>query len=110
MCVHDTKVVENMISASTYFKYTECKFLTDSVRRMTKDPLFLEMMESPNEQLKRELRLDRKPEDERRALCAILDSGQDVLVYGRMDLHVRFDPYSKKIVALQFAMRVSSVV
>jgi hypothetical protein len=110
MCVHDTKVIDNVISASTYFKYTECKYLTDSVRRMTKDPLFLEMLDSPTEQLKRELCVESKPEQERQEICAVLDSGQDVLVYGRIDLQIRFDHVSKKIVALQFAMHISSVV
>jgi hypothetical protein len=110
MCVHDTKVVDNVISASTYFKYTECKFLTDSVRRMTTDPLSLELLQFPNEQLKRELRVDMKSEQEKKDICAVLDSGQDVVVYGRVDMDVTFDMYSKKIVALQFAMQVSSVV
>jgi hypothetical protein len=109
MCVHDTKVVDNVICASTYFKYTECKFITDSVRSMTKDPLSLELLESPMEKLKRGLRFETKTEDEQKDISAILDSGRDVVVYGRVDMTVTFDPCSKKVVALGFAMHLTSV-
>jgi hypothetical protein len=111
ICVHDTKVVDNVISATTYFKYTECKYITDSVRRMTTDPLCLELLESPTERLKRELRIDTKSEQERQEICAILDSdsSQDVVVYGRADITLMFDYFTKKVVALQFAMHLSSV-
>lgn len=109
MCVHDTKVVDNMIVATTYCKYTECKLITDSVRRLTSDPMLLGLLDCPGEQLKREMQIETRPEGERNEICALIDSGLDVLVYAKMDVNVQFDVYTKKITALQFDMRITSL-
>lgn len=109
MCVHDTKVVGNMISAVIYYKYTECKYLTDSVRQVTTDPLLLDMLTSPGEQLKRELHFEEKTENEQKEISDLIDSGQDLHVYGRMDIKMRIDDVSKKIIALDLGMYLTSL-
>jgi hypothetical protein len=62
------------------------------------------------EKLKQSLRLDDRPEDERRELCILADSDHDVIVYGKLDLKISIDSLSKKIVRLVFESELTSLV
>jgi hypothetical protein len=62
------------------------------------------------EKLKQSLRLDDRPEEERRELCSLADSEHDMIVYGKIDLKVSIDSHSKKIVRLVFESELTSLV
>jgi hypothetical protein len=110
MCVHTAKIVEHDITATIYFKFTDNLLIRESVIRNTRDPEFSRMTVGRGEKLKQSLRLDDRPEDERRELCILADSDHDVIVYGKLDLKISIDSHSKKIVRLVFESELTSLV
>lgn len=102
ICVHTAKVVEHEINATIYFKYTDNIVISESVARSTNDPEFLQMRLGRGEKLKKMLRLEDRPEQEREELATMADSNTDLEVYGKLELKVSIDSHTKKIVRLVF--------
>jgi hypothetical protein len=111
MCVHNTKVEDNQISSAMYFKYTDCKRLNDSLRRTIRDPMILHMITTRDNKLIESIAANAKMQDEeRRRLSLLIDSEEDLVMYGRMDLQLTFDAYSKKVTGLSFVAHLTSAV
>jgi hypothetical protein len=103
MCVHTTKVVENEIRATMYFKLTDCQTIYKSVAGTVRDPIFVPMFKQQRSaRFIDNMDLTFKSDEEQSQLCAVVDSGVDLLVYGRVELSLRYDGTSKKVKEIDF--------
>lgn len=109
-CCHSTRVVENEIKARLYFKYTDCKPLLTAITRTGVDPRFGWLTRNSREDmLKVHFGLNERPQHEQNELNALLDSEQDLVVYGEVDLRLRFDDFSKKITDFTYVAHFTSL-
>jgi hypothetical protein len=110
MCVHNTKVEDNQISSAMYFKFTDCKRHNDSLRRTVRDPTILHMITTRDNSLIESIAANSNMQDEeRQRLSSLIESDEDLVIYGRMDLQLTFDAYSKKVTGLSFIAHLTSM-
>lgn len=109
-CCHSTRVVENEIQSRMYFKYTDCKSLISAVTRTIKDPRFNWLAATSREdRLKNHFNVQNRPQHEQRELTALVESGEDLVVYGEVDLRLTFDDITKKVTYLRYAAEFTSI-
>lgn len=110
MCCYSTKVVENEIQARLYFKLTDSIVLNDAMSRTVTDPVFAGiLMRERNEKFREELQVYQKSEHEQRQISELLESGEDLTVYGQVDLGLQFDDTTKKVTGLKFFAKFTSL-
>jgi len=110
MCVHSTKVVENQIFASVYLKATDNKTITDSVARTVKDPVCASLFTMDRaERMKLKTLAVERTEEERLKMIELADSGEDILVYVRLNLALTFNDVTKKITSFVCNGQVTSM-
>lgn len=110
MCMHSTKVVDNEIRSTLYFKSTESRVIYESLKRTVVDPAFSSMFTgSRADRLREQLSFGSKSEEERLAICSLAESDADYIVYGQLDLRMLFDD-SKRVVNVKFNANLSSVI
>lgn len=110
MCVHSTKVVENQIFSTMYFKSTDCKLLNNSLRRTILDPTVLHMITARDDRLKGEIAsYGNLSDEEQQRMVSLVDSDEDLVIYGRMDLQMTMDSHTKKVTGLSFNAILTSV-
>lgn len=111
MCVHNTKVVENHIHATLYMKFTDSRFIYESVLKTIKDPLIHEMMCGKNrtENLQEKINTAPRSEEERARYAALLQSDVDLLIYVRLEMDITFDDVTKRIIGLDFKGQMTSL-
>ena len=102
MHLNKCELYGNRILSSTYLKFTDCKPLYEAVASMITDPLFSSYFpKSRADILKKKMRTDSRPEDERRQLEALLESDNDLVVYGCVQTVLTLDKSTNKGVGLQ---------
>lgn len=102
MHLNKSELYGNRILACTYIKFTDCKPLYDAVASMITDPIFSSYFpKSRADLLKRKMRTDSRPEAERRQLEALLESDNDLVVYGCVQTVLTLDATTHKGVGLQ---------
>ena len=111
MCMHSTKVVENEIRATLYFKSTECHVIYESMKRTVVDPAFARMFTgSRAQQLKESINhCNSISEEEQLAIFSLAESNADYIVYGQLDLRLLFDD-TKRVVNVKFTPTLTSVI
>lgn len=110
MCVHNTKVIENEIQATTYAKFTDCRPLRESVIRNTSDALALQMFGDREECFREKMQPTQEIDDiKKEELDAILKSNSDVAVYMKITILLTFDVNTKKGVKLAFNTEITSL-
>jgi hypothetical protein len=109
MCVHSTSVAGHQISATMYFKYTDCRYINSALRSLAKERNLVRMVESRGDRMKQNLRLDSRPEPERAYLSRLIDSGEDIVVYGKIHLVLTLESRSKKISSILLDSQFTSV-
>jgi hypothetical protein len=114
-CVYGTKVVDNQIIATIYFKFTDNQFIYNAVLRspdLVPGSYQADCLMPGTTRSERYLRI-MKPTfaaiEERERVINILDSDKDLIVYGEATLTLTVDDISKKIVSLQFVGDLSRV-
>lgn len=109
LCVHTTKVVENVINARMYFKFTDSQIINQSMARRLTDETFNPMFARPrSDRFKDNMNLTSKSSAERAAINAIVDSDVDLVVYGKVDLRLIFDG-AKKVTDIDFMCEFTSL-
>lgn len=111
MVVHSTKVVENRIEASVHMKFTDCKFIYDSVVRSAKKALVGCHMISQDrtENIIHKLNMQERPEELQKRYIDLAKSEVDLVVYVHINMVLTFDDFSKKVTALGFRGRMTSM-
>lgn len=110
MCVHSTKVVENQIMATIYLKCTDNKTITESVARNVKDPVCAGLFTMNRaERMKLKISSVDRTEEERQRMVELADSGEDVLMYVRLNLTLTFNDVTKKITSMVSNGQVTSM-
>ena len=108
MCVHTSKVVGNEIRSSIYFKFTDNKKLNKLLLQSYPDQqLATRCSGLRGNQMKLDQFLSTKSFAEKVHLQSLLDA-EDVLVYGRSDMTLSFDPHSKRVTGLCMDCEVTS--
>jgi len=110
MCMHSTKVVDNEIQATLYFKSTECYVIYESMKRMVVDPAFAGMFTGSRvDRLKESINFSNKSEEDVLAIYSLAESDADYIVYGQLDMRLRFDD-TKRVVNVKFTPTLTSVI
>lgn len=111
MCVHNTRVVENHIHATLYMKFTDSRFIYESVLKTIKDPLINEMMCGKNrsENLQEKINTAPRSDEERQRYAALLQSDIDLLIYVKLEMDITFDDVTKRIIGLDFKGHMTSL-
>jgi hypothetical protein len=111
MVVHSTKVVENRIEASVHMKFTDCKFIFDSVVRSTKDAIAdcHLISQDRTENIIHKLNLQERPEELQKHYIELAKSEVDLVVYVHINMVLTFDDFTKKVTKLSFKGRMTSM-
>jgi len=109
MCVHNTKVIENEIHATTYAKFTDCNSLRESVIRNTSDAMVHQMFGDREECFREKMLLTDLPDDKKEEVDAILKGNKDMSVYMKIVLRLTFDVNTKRGVKLTFDTGITSL-
>lgn len=111
MCVHSTKVIENQIRSTVYFKFTECKSITEGVERENEDPQLQDCVfhTERSDRLKKRVFEAGLSEQETQRQCALIDTNQDLLIYVTLDFVITFDDLTKKVTNLDMSGRLTSM-
>jgi len=96
--VHSTKVVGNQIRSFMYFKYTENKSLRLALERSSRDTTMLKYCPTPQSNTEALFSfLATKSPEEREMLQVLVDSAEEIVVYGTSLLTLTFEDFTKKI-------------
>jgi len=97
--VHQTKVVGNQIIAMIYYKYSENTVLRKAVEETISDPTLLDICPTPrsNTPLVLDAFLAPKSEEEKASLTALVNSTEEIKVFGKGLLTLTFDDATHKI-------------
>jgi hypothetical protein len=113
LCVRTSAISGHEISASLYFKFTDCRYITESVRRTTMDPLLRGVSEAREGAMQAGLRTylqdSSHSDSEWLNACNLINSENDIVVYGRIALSLSIDSHTKKICALSWEPQFTSV-
>jgi hypothetical protein len=107
-CVHNTKVVENEMIATVYFKFTDNQFIYNSVAGSVKEEAFKPAFcvdKLRSERFEAVMDPTYVTEEERDRVRSVLNSDVDVEVYGTMVFKLKIDNTRNKIV--QFTCELS---
>jgi len=110
MCMHSTKVVDNEIQASLYFKSTDTRAIYESMKRTVVDPAFAGMFTGTRaDRLMRSITCRMTSIDEQLALYALAESDADFVMYCHLDLRLLFDD-SRRVVNIKFNPTLTSLI
>jgi hypothetical protein len=107
-CVHSTKVVEDEIISTVYFKFTDNQFIYNSVAGSVKEEAFKPVFcvdKLRSERFEAALKLNYLSEQEQDRVRSVLNSDVDVEVYGSVVFKLKIDSSRNKIV--QFTSELS---
>lgn len=112
-CMHTTRVIDNKILATMYYKYTDYPSIPDCARMLPQlqgDPFRLAAFTGARkETVTSKLKLDDQPEDVRNSIVDLLDREEEFQVYGKEELTFTIDPCTKKIASYQSLNTMLSV-
>jgi hypothetical protein len=115
-CVHSTKVIENQIVATVYFKFTDNQFIynavvqsSDTATGKREAECFLPGISKRSERFFHIMDPSFASDSERDRAATVLDSEEDLIVYGMATLTLTIDDFSKKILKINFDGDISSV-
>lgn len=110
-CMHSTRVEENQIKSVGFMKFTNCRSIYNSVASMIKDthfsPIFKHTWEN-HLRYKIEKEEDLPLETKERYL-ALVETGCDLVVYGKIEVILTVDDLTKKVSKLTLNMKTTSV-
>jgi hypothetical protein len=113
-CIRGTKVIENQIVATAYYKFTDNKFLHNVAVQSnpsvcTHYTPFVVNAGTRSERLLPAVKPSFADEEQRVRAINVLDSDEDLVIYGKGTITLTLDELSKKIVRISFDGCVTSV-
>ena len=109
MAVHQTKVIDNQICATMYYKYTDSKLLRDQLARTMVDPTLLELCPAPRVDMEAlDSYLESQPEAIQSSLSELIYSAEDIVVYGTAKMALTYNDCNKKITRIEMYCDFSS--
>lgn len=109
-CMHSTKVINNKIVAVMYYKYTDTPEIYEHTNSMVTDPLFRTFfVGSRKDIVQRALQLHSKSDTLQKDINTLIDMQEELQMYGKSDLVMTFDAYSKKIMTYEYYSTATSV-
>ena len=110
MCSQKCETQGNRVSGQAFLKFTDSKPLYDSVAWRVNDPALSTFFPPCRADiLKRKMRPYNLPEPARRQLVALLESDQDLVIYGSIDVVLDINPITHKGVRLHLECQYQSV-
>jgi len=111
MCMHSTKVVENEIRANLHFKFTDNKAIYEAfVRKIASTPYGHLFTMQRSEHVLQCFNTGSTVEEDLNAICILMDTEPEVVVYGKVELRLMFDETTKRVMDVQFISTLTSVV
>jgi len=111
LLMHTTKVVESEIRSTLYFKGTDTDVIFQSLKRSMTEPTFVGLFaQTRAEHLKGKFNLREKPETERHSIINLIESGADVVVYGKIEMKLSFDENTKRVMNVRMDSEFTSIV
>eukprot|EP01032_Pedospumella_encystans_P011114 gene11114-12951_t len=111
MCMHSTKVVENEIRANLHFKFTDNKVIYESfVRKIASTPYAHLFTMQRSEHVLKCFKAGSTIEEDLNAICVLMDTEPEVVIYGKIELRLVFDETTKRVMDVQFVSTLTSVV
>lgn len=109
-CVQSTSVDGNKITAKTFFTYTDVSSMYARAPVVVTDPMFRPAFVGKRVHIMgARLNLYSQPLSVQREVKALLQSDEDIQVYGTQDVTLTFDRFSQKILGAQFINKMTSV-
>uniref|UniRef100_A0A7S3MET4 Uncharacterized protein n=1 Tax=Spumella elongata TaxID=89044 RepID=A0A7S3MET4_9STRA len=101
MVVHTATAANNKLNASFFFKFTDCKFLYDAVASGPVDPIFRSLFPPARSvSLKRKMRLEGQPPEAIENMQSLVESNNDLVVYGSFHMQMEIQEITEKIIGL----------
>lgn len=112
-CVHSTKVVDNVIQANMYTKYTDCPAIFEGVsQRRAKDELYKSLCMAPERVERYQAKIlphGRSTKEIRKILApATLDT--NLIAYANLTMNFTFDDATRKITKIEYVYDLTSLV
>lgn len=110
MCMHFTKVVESEIQSKLYFKFTDNVVLYAALNKAVANTPFAHFFPPARQERVRLLLLTNgKTEEEQNQYIELLDSDEDVQVYGSLQMTIQINDVTKRVNELSFVAQITSV-
>ena len=111
LLMHTTKVVDSEIRSTLYFKGTDTDVIFQSLKRSITEPTFAGLFAKTRaEHLIQNFHLQKKPETERHSIISLIESGVDVVVYGKIEMKLSFDENTKRVMNVRMDSEFTSIV
>ena len=101
-------VVKNCITTSARLQFTDCKMLFDSVSKSVHEPEIMNLFHTRTDHLKRRLYLAGRSEEEQQEIVNLVESDNDLVIYGSIQIHVTFDELTNKVSGLYLSGGLTS--
>ena len=98
--VRTTQVVENSITSMCYMKFTDCKYINDSMNRTVSDPLFKAIFKNGRNGWADLFDKNLKTKEELSEITSLLACEDNLEIHGRIRLSLSFNGVTKKIESL----------
>ncbi|OYW96004.1 MAG: hypothetical protein B7Z23_01795 [Pseudomonadales bacterium 32-61-5] len=101
MVVHTAVAANNKLNASFFFKFTDCKFLYDAIASEPMEPIFRALFpQTRSVSLKRKMRFDGQPPEAVEKMQSLVESNNDLVVYGSFHMQMEIQEITEKIIGL----------
>lgn len=109
MVVHTAVAADNKLTASFYYKFTDCKYLYDAVASSPIDPTYESLFPVVRgDSLKRKMRLEGSPRSTITQMKNLVESDKDLVVYGSFHMQMEIQEVTEKIVGMTIIGNFSS--
>ena len=108
LCLNGAAVEKNHVTTSAVMKFTDCKLLFDYVSKTVNEPEIMSMFNTRADHLKRRLFLTGRTDQEREDMVKLVESDNDLVIYGALQVHVTFDELTNKVSGLYLSGGLTS--
>lgn len=109
MVVHTAVAADNKLTASFYYKFTDCKYLYDAVASRPIDPTYESLFPAVRgDSLKRKMRMEGSPRSTIAQMKNLVESDNDLVVYGSFHMQMAIQEVTEKIIGMTIIGNFSS--
>lgn len=113
VCMRSTKVVDNQIIAELYYKHVDVpeahQYRDFSAAHVDKEYRWMITGQQRTPMLIRNLRLDIRTEHAKKQAIRLIESQENLELYGKLDLSFTFDAHSKKVTQVTYLSHYTSI-
>lgn len=107
--VHTAAAGDNRLTCSFFFKFTDCKYIYDSVLSQPIDPTYRPFYPPARaDSLRRKMRLDCRPKPMQEKLESLVNSDKDLIVYGSIHMQMNVQEVTEKIIGINVIANFTS--